>query len=64
MGWVGGTEMYYSQDPNFWERQPINGRIIIIAEVLSKKQGVQASHQATQPGGCVPGRQAPRTSGL
>ena len=30
-------------------RQPTNGRIITITEILPKKQGAQAPHQAPQP---------------
>ena len=37
---VGMVEMGNSQDSHSWKRQPTNGRIITIAEVLPKKRGV------------------------
>ena len=46
---------------NSLSRKPTKGRIITTAEVLPKKEGVQALHQAPQPGGSWPGRQASKT---
>ena len=56
--------MQYSQDPHPQRSNSQKGRTITISDVLPKEKIVQAPHQAPQPGGPAPGRQAPRTSGF
>ena len=50
MRWVGGADIWYSQDPHPQGGQPTNGRIIEIAEILPKEHGVQAPHWAPRLG--------------
>ena len=60
--WIRGAQMQCSQAT--MDVRPTNGKIITIAEILPKKWGVQAPHQAPQHRGSAPGKWIPRTSGF
>lgn len=50
-----GSDTIHGHNPIPLGRQPTNGRIIIIAEVLPKEPRIQATHQYSKPRGLAPG---------